>query len=177
MANLIECQGLFPKISQQVFLAPTATIIGDVEIGELSSVWFNVVLRGDVFPIRIGTETNIQDGTIVHGTYKKCGTTIGNRVSVGHGVILHGCTIGDEVLIGMGTIVMDQANIPSQSIVGAGSLVTENSNFEPGSLILGRPAKAVRKLTQDELSFLPRSANNYKLYQTWYNTKNWSSNG
>ena len=168
MASLIECQGFTPKIAKNVFLAPNATIIGDVEIGEHCSVWFNVVLRGDVFPIRIGRETNIQDGTVIHGTYKKCGTTIGNRVSVGHGVILHGCEIGDEILIGMGSIIMDKAKIPSHSIVGAGSLVTEESSFDSGWLILGRPAKAIRKLTPDELKFLPKSADNYKLYQTWY---------
>lgn len=173
MASLIQCQGFTPKIAQNVFLAPNATIVGDVEIGEQCSIWFNVVLRGDVFPIRIGSETNIQDGTIVHGTYKKCGTTIGRRVSVGHGVIMHGCDIGDEVLIGMGSIIMDKAKIPSHSIVGAGSLVTEESKFESGWLILGRPARAFRKLTDDELKFLPKSADNYKLYQTWYDQNSW----
>lgn len=146
-------------------------MIGDVEIGKKCSIWFNTVIRGDVMPIRIGDETNIQDGTIIHGTYKKCGTTIGKRVSVGHGVILHGCTIGDTSLIGMGTIIMDNAKIGSRCVVGAGSLVTEEKSFEDGWLILGRPAKAVRRLTEQELAFLGTSADNYLFYQTWYGEK------
>lgn len=175
MASLIECQGLTPKIAQGVFLAPSATVIGDVEIKEQCSIWFNVVLRGDVFPIKIGSATNIQDGTVIHGTYKKCGTTIGDRVTIGHGVILHGCTIGNEVLIGMGSIVMDHANIPDRCIVGAGSLISQGSSFEPGWLIVGRPAKAIRKLKDEELQFLGQSAENYKLYQTWYKNPEWRS--
>lgn len=146
-------------------------MIGDVEIGKKCSIWFNTVIRGDVMPIRIGEETNIQDGTVIHGTYKKCGTTIGKRVSVGHGVILHGCTIGDTSLIGMGTIIMDNAKIGSRCVVGAGSLVTEEKSFEDGWLILGRPAKAVRRLTEQELAFLDTSADNYLFYQTWYGEK------
>ncbi len=168
MALIVEVQGKTPQITEGVFLAPNCSIIGDVTLGKNCSVWFNAILRGDVFPIVIGDDTNIQDGTVIHGTYKKCGTTIGKRVSVGHNVILHGCTIGDEVLVGMGTIIMDKAEIPSRCIVGAGSLVTEESKFPEGSLILGRPAKVVRPLTSEELAFLPKSADNYKLYQTWY---------
>ncbi len=175
MHRLIECRGFSPKIAKNVFIAPNVNIIGDVEIAEQCSIWFNVTIRGDVFPIRIGRETNIQDGTVIHGTYQKCGTTIGQRVSVGHGVILHGCEIGDEVLIGMGSIIMDKSKIPSHSVVGAGSLVTEESTFESGWLILGRPAKAVRRLTDDELKFLGKSADNYKLYQTWYNPTSWET--
>lgn len=170
MAHIIRCRGFTPKIAPDVFLAPTAAIIGDVEIAEKSSIWFGAIIRGDVMPIRIGPETNIQDGTIIHGTYKKCGTTLGRRVSVGHGVILHGCTVGDRTLVGMGCTIMDEAVIKGRSIVGAGSLVTEGKVFEEGWLILGRPAKAVRLLTEAELSFLDRSAENYQLYQTWYET-------
>ena len=119
-------------------------------------------------PIHIGDETNIQDGSTVHGTFGKCAAVIGRRVTVGHNVVLHGCTIGDQCLIGMGSVVMDQAKIGARSIVGAGSLVVEGAEFGEGLLILGRPAKAVRPLRPEELAFLDQSANNYLLYKTWY---------
>lgn len=157
-----------PVIGPGVFVAPSAQIIGDVEVGENSSIWFQAVLRGDVMPIRIGKETNIQDSSVIHGTYKKCGATIGDQVSVGHQVILHGCQIDDRVLVGMGSVIMDQAHIPSDCIVGAGSLVTETSTFESGHLILGRPARAVRPLKEKELAFLKQSAKNYMEYMSWY---------
>lgn len=165
---LISCQGKTPKVGKDVFLADGSKVIGDVELGDKSSVWFNVVIRGDVAPIRIGAETNIQDNTVIHGTWNKASVTIGQGVTVGHSVVLHGCTIGDLCLIGMGSIIMDGAKIGSNSIVGAGSLVTEGSQFESGMLILGRPAKALRPLTQDELAFLPKSASNYITYKSWY---------
>lgn len=168
LPSISTLRGFTPKIGAGSFVAPNATIIGDVEIGNNCTIWYNAVIRGDVHSIRIGNETNIQDGSIIHATYKKCGTQIGSRVSVGHMVILHGCTVGDGTLIGMGTIVMDQANIPKNCLVGAGSLVTENSKFEEGWLILGRPAKAVRKLTIAELQALQQSADNYLFYKTWY---------
>ena len=122
-------------------------------------------------PIEIGDESNFQDNSVIHGTYKKCGTKIGKRVSVGHGVILHGCEIGDRVLVGMGTIIMDQAKIGSDSLIGAGSLVTQKSEFPPGVLIMGRPAKVVRELTAEEIANVNRSADNYLLYKTWYDSK------
>lgn len=161
-------QGKTPKIGEGSFVAPSADLIGDVKIGKKCSIWYNTTLRGDVMPIVIGDETNIQDNTVIHGTYKKCGAVIGNRVTIGHSVILHGCKIGDYVLIGMGTIIMDNAQIPNRSIVGAGSLVTEDAKFPEGHLILGRPAKAVRPLNEKELAFLPQSANNYIEYMSWY---------
>lgn len=164
-------RGITPKIGAGTFIAPNATIIGDVEIGSNCTVWYNAVIRGDVHSIRIGNETNIQDGCILHATYQKCGTTLGNRVSVGHAVILHGCVVDDGSLIGMGSIIMDQAYIPKHCLVGAGSLVTENSKFEEGWLILGRPARAVRKLTEAELKALEQSADNYLFYKTWYQEK------
>jgi carbonic anhydrase/acetyltransferase-like protein (isoleucine patch superfamily) len=139
-----------------------------VEMGENCSIWFNAVIRGDVMPIRIGKETNIQDGSVVHGTYKKCGTTIGERVTVGHGVILHGCDIGDRVLIGMGAIIMDKAKVSSDSIVAAGALITEDKVFPPGVLIVGRPAVVKRELTPEEKAFLNKSADNYLFYKKWY---------
>lgn len=161
--------GHTPKIGNGTFLADGARIIGDVTIGVDSSIWFNTVLRGDVGPIIIGAETNIQDGTVVHGTFKKAFATIGSRVTIGHSVILHGCRVDDLCLIGMGSVLMDNVHIAPRSIVGAGSLVTEGAKFlEEGWLILGRPAKAVRKLKAEELQFLDQSANNYLQYKSWY---------
>lgn len=160
-----------PEIGSGTFLAPTAVVIGQVTIGTNCSVWFNTTIRGDVMPIEIGDETNIQDNTVIHGTYKKCGARLGRRVSVGHGVILHGCDIGDRCLIGMGAIIMDRAKISQDSLVAAGSLVTEESEFPAGVLIMGRPAKVHRHLTQEEISFLNKSADNYLLYKTWYEPK------
>ena len=119
-------------------------------------------------PITIGENTNIQDGTIVHGTYQKCGTRLGDNVSVGHAVVLHGCEVADNCLIGMGSILMDQVKIRKNTIVGAGSLVTQNSEFPEGVLVMGRPAKLVRNLMPDEIAFLAQSAQNYLKYQTWY---------
>lgn len=160
-----------PKIGEGTYIAPNATLVGDVEIGKNCSVWFNAVIRGDVMPIKIGDETNIQDGSILHGTYKKCGTTIGKRVTVGHGVILHGCEIGDRVLIGMGAIIMDKAKISSDSIIAAGALVTEEKEFPQGVLIVGRPATVKRELTDEERAFLNKSADNYLFYKKWYEEK------
>lgn len=161
-------RGKSPQLGEGVFLAETAQLLGDVRVGDRSSIWYQTVLRGDVEPIIIGSDTNIQDGTVIHGTMGKCGAVVGNRVTIGHGVILHGCQVEDLCLIGMGSIIMDQAHIPPRCVVGAGSLVTEGASFEEGMLILGRPAKAVRLLKESELAFLDRSANNYLLYKTWY---------
>jgi carbonic anhydrase/acetyltransferase-like protein (isoleucine patch superfamily) len=165
---IIPLRGRSPQIGAGTFLAPSADIVGDVTMGENCSIWFNTSLRGDVMPIKIGSETNIQDNTVIHGTYKKCGAVIGSKVTVGHSVILHGCTIGDLVLVGMGTIIMDQAHVPSRCIVGAGSLVTEGTKFPEGYLVLGRPAKVLRPLNEQELAFLDQSAKNYMEYKSWY---------
>jgi carbonic anhydrase/acetyltransferase-like protein (isoleucine patch superfamily) len=160
--------GHTPHVADGVFIASSADLIGDVKIGRDSSVWYNVTLRADIGPIRIGDETNIQDNTVIHGTFNKAFAVIGNRVTIGHSVVLHGCSIGDLCLIGMGAIIMDSAVIPARTIVGAGSLVTEQSFFEEGWLIMGRPAKAVRRLKPEELAFLDKSADNYLLYKSWY---------
>lgn len=160
--------GKTPKIGEGSFVAPSASVIGDVQMGKNCSVWFNTTLRGDVMPIVIGDETNIQDNTVMHGTYKKCGAVIGKRVTVGHSVILHGCRVDDLCLIGMGSILMDEVHVAKRCIVGAGSLLTEGSKFEEGWLILGRPAKAVRPLKAEELAFLDKSADNYLEYMSWY---------
>lgn len=172
---ILPLLGKSPQIGEGTYLAQgpdgrlACTLIGDVTIGKNCSIWFNAVLRGDVGPITIGDETNIQDGTVIHGTYKKAFATIGNRVTVGHSVVLHGCRIDDLCLIGMGSIIMDNAHIGPRNIVGAGSLVTENAKFlEEGWLILGRPAKPVRPLKPEELAFLEKSANNYMEYKSWY---------
>ncbi len=169
MATIMTVRGFAPKIGENCFLAPNATVVGDVVLGSDVSIWFNAILRGDVHHIRIGDKTNIQDGTMIHGTFNKCGTTIGKGVTVGHNVILHGCEIGDRCLIGMGTTIMDKAKVAARCIVGAGSLITEEATFDQeGMLILGRPAKAVRPLKLDELAFLEKSEQNYILYKSWY---------
>ncbi|MBY0553405.1 gamma carbonic anhydrase family protein [bacterium] len=165
---LINARGHSPTIGKDVFLAEGAQVIGDVRIGDGSSVWFNTTLRGDVMPITIGTETNIQDGSVLHGTFGKYACEVGDRVTIGHTVILHGCKIGNRCLIGMGSIVMDGAEIGEFSVVGAGSLVTEGKKFPPKSLIVGRPAVVKRPLNEEELKFLEQSADNYLLYKTWY---------
>lgn len=169
--GIYNLNGTNPKIHESCWIAPSADIIGDVTIHSQSTVWFNVTIRGDVMPIKIGSQTNIQDGSTLHGTMGQCGVQIGDRVTVGHNVILHGCDIEDECLIGMGSVVMDKARIPKGSIVGAGSLVTEGSHFEEGMLILGSPAKAIRCLKPKEKEFLSVSANNYIEYSQWYQEK------
>lgn len=158
---IYEYKGIQPKFDPSVFIADSADVIGDVEVGAESSLWFQVVVRGDVNSIRIGSRTNIQDQSCLHVTRKIAPLVVGDNVTVGHSVILHGCTISDLVLIGMGSTVMDRAIIPPRSIVGARSLVTEGKTFPEGHLIMGSPAKAVRPLTEEELAFLPKSANNY----------------
>ncbi len=165
---IIEARGKTPIIGKNCYIAPTASIVGDVILGDNTSVWFNTVIRGDVMPVRIGNECNIQDGSILHGTYNKCGVELSDRVSVGHGVILHGCKVEKNVLIGMGSILMDNATVKEKCLVGAGSLLTENSKFASGSLILGRPAKISRNLKPEELEFLEKYADKYLLYKGWY---------
>ena len=166
--KFIKARGKIPQLDPSVFVADGARIIGDVTIGSGSSIWFNTTLRGDVMPITIGRDTNIQDGSVAHGTFGKHSCTIGDEVTIGHNVILHGCHVGDLTLIGMGSILMDGARVPDHCVVGAGSLVTEGKVFEPYSLIVGRPAVFKRKLNDDEIKFLKQSSENYKLYQTWY---------
>lgn len=163
-----KARGFEPKIGKNVFIAEGAQVIGNVHVADGVSIWFNTTVRGDVMPITIGKETNIQDGSVLHGTIDKHACIVGERVTIGHSVILHGCKIGNNCLIGMGSIVMDGAEIGEKSVVGAGSLVTEGKKFPPKSLIVGRPAVVKRPLNEDELSFLEQSADNYLQYKTWY---------
>lgn len=168
MPTIRQVRGMSPKFDHSCFIAENASLIGNVTLGTECTVWYNVTLRGDVMPISIGNQVNIQDGTVAHGTYGKFGVEIADRVTIGHQVMLHGCKIGRESLIGMGSTVMDGVEIPEQCLVGAGSLVTEGSKFPPRSLILGRPAKFKRELTAEEVASLSQSADNYLLYKTWY---------
>lgn len=157
-----------PKIDETCFIAKSADIIGEVRVGKNSSIWFGCVLRGDVMPIDIGDNTNVQDGTVIHGSINKAQTKLGNNITVGHKALLHGCTVEDNSLIGMGSIVMDNAIIPKNSMVAAGSLVTENSTFEEGMLIMGSPAKARRPLKEGELAWLKSNINHYVEYAKSY---------
>ncbi|MEW6058378.1 MAG: gamma carbonic anhydrase family protein [Bdellovibrionota bacterium] len=168
MRMLYSFRGKTPTLHPSVFKTPSSEIIGDVEIGADSSLWFNVVVRGDVHSIKIGQSTNIQDGSILHVTHKKAALTIGNNVTVGHSVTLHGCTIGDFVLVGMRAVVMDGVEVGEESIIGAGALVTQGMKIPPRSLVTGAPAKVTRPLKQEEIKFLHQSAENYKQYVKWY---------
>ena len=154
--------GNTPNIGPDVFVAPNATIIGDVEIGEGSSVWYQIVIRGDVFPIRIGKNTNIQDLSMIHVTTDLYATTIGDHVTVGHGAILHGCTLKDGAFVGMGAVIMDRAVLGEECIVGARSLVTAGTVIPPRTLALGSPAKVIRELTEQELAMVRASAPHYR---------------
>jgi carbonic anhydrase/acetyltransferase-like protein (isoleucine patch superfamily) len=163
---ILPHKGVNPVIPESCFIAPSADIIGDVEMGDHSSVWFQVVIRGDVNRIRIGSRTNIQDGAILHVTRDKAPMkgaplTIGDEVTIGHRVTLHGCTVGNRILIGMGAVVLDGAVIGDDSIVAAGALVTKDKVFPPKSLIQGSPAKVVRELSSEEVALLKASAENY----------------
>jgi carbonic anhydrase/acetyltransferase-like protein (isoleucine patch superfamily) len=154
-------KGIIPKVADTAFIADGAHIIGDVQIGEHSSVWFNCVLRGDVSPIRIGENSNIQDGTIIHVTSDQYPTLIGNRVTVGHGLILHGCQIKDGSLIGIGSIILDEAEIGEQCLIAAGSLVTPGTKIPPRSLVMGAPAKVRRELTAEEAARIQENWQHY----------------
>jgi len=162
-------KGKHPKISEDCYIAENATIVGEVSIGTQCSVWFNAVIRGDVHYIKIGNKVNIQDGAVIHATYKKSPTTIGNNVSIGHNAIVHGCTIHDNVLIGMGSIVMDDCVIESNSIIAAGAIVTKNTRVESGSIYAGVPAKKIKNISQEMISEeIDRIANSYVNYSSWF---------
>ncbi|MEI8026523.1 MAG: gamma carbonic anhydrase family protein [Pseudomonadota bacterium] len=160
--NLLPYKDSFPVVGDHTYISPGVYIIGDVVIGENCSIWFGAVIRGDVNYIRIGSRTNIQDNSVVHVTHNGNPTIIGDDVTIGHGVILHACTIGNRVLIGMGAIILDGVTIPDDSYVAAGSLVTPGKSFSSKKMIMGSPAKESRDLRPDELSWLKESAVHYQ---------------
>ena len=159
--NIRGFDGKRPVVHQTAFVADNATIIGDVEIGARSSIWFGAVVRGDVFHIRIGEDTSIQDNSVIHVTHGLHGTRVGNKVTVGHQVTLHGCTVGDLCIIGMGSTILDQAEVGDRCIIGAGALVTPGTKIPPGNLAVGSPARVKRALTDEELTWLEASAIHY----------------
>jgi len=169
MALIKSVRGFTPKIGENVYLAENATIIGDVEIGDNSSIWFNAVLRGDVNSISIGNNVNIQDGAVLHTLYEKSKIHIGDNVSVGHNVTIHGATIENDVLIGMGATVLDHAVVKSNTIVAANALVLDSQTLEPNSIYAGVPAKKVKDIEPNQSKeIIQKIANNYNFYASWY---------
>ena len=168
MPLILPVKEVYPKWGEHCFIAPNATIVGDVVVGNNCSIWFNAVIRGDVNAITIGNESNIQDGAVIHATYLKAPTHIGNRVSVGHNAIVHGCTVKDHVLIGMGAIVMDNAMIEEYCIIAAGSVVLENTICETGFLYAGTPAKKIKPITDQQRALLTKLPDNYMMYAGWF---------
>ena len=173
MAIILPVLDKHPVFGSNCFVAPNATIVGDVKMGDDCSIWFNAVVRGDVNYIHIGNKVNIQDGVVIHCTYQKNATIIGNNVSLGHNAIVHGCTIHDDVLIGMGAIVMDRCIINSNSIIAAGSVVLEGTVVEAGTIYAGVPAKKVKDISQEKIhGEINRIANNYLNYSSWFKESN-----
>ncbi|MBL7682412.1 MAG: gamma carbonic anhydrase family protein [Flavipsychrobacter sp.] len=169
MPVILPVKGVHPLIPDNCFVAPNATIVGDVQMGDDCSVWFNAVVRGDVNSIRMGNKVNIQDGACIHCTYEKTKTIIGNNVSIGHNAIVHGCTIEDNVLVGMGAIVMDRVKIGQNSIIAAGAVVLEDTEVPAGSIFAGVPAKKVKDISQELIKGeIERIANNYTMYSDWF---------
>jgi len=168
MALIKALKGITPRIAEDVFLAENATVIGDVEIGAGSSVWYQAVLRGDVHTIRIGARTNIQDLAMVHCTYEYSPTVIGDDVTVGHGAVVHGCEVKDRCLIGMNAVVLDKAVVGPDVVVAAGAVVLEGMVLEPGFLYGGIPAKKLKPLSPEQLAGLRKSADAYRMYAKWY---------
>jgi carbonic anhydrase/acetyltransferase-like protein (isoleucine patch superfamily) len=161
---LYEHQGRRPLLGKGVFIAPSATVIGDVVLGDDSSVWFGTVIRGDVFPIRFGARTNIQDGSVVHVTGERAATTVGDDVTVGHMALLHGCTVGNCVLVGMGSILLDGCVVGDESVIAAGSLVPPRARIPPRSFVMGRPGKVVRPVKEEDLVWVREAGRLYVEY-------------
>lgn len=169
MALIKPVNGIEPKFGNNCYLAENATVVGDVVMGDECSVWFNAVVRGDVNFIRMGNRVNVQDGAVIHCTYKKAATTIGNNVSIGHNALVHGCTVKDNVLIGMGAIVMDNVVVEENTIIAAGAVVLENTLVEGGSIYAGVPAKKVKTLNAEQTATLIEGiAKNYVMYSCWF---------
>lgn len=169
MALILPVNGIAPTFGNNNYIAENATVVGDVVTGADCSIWFQAVVRGDVHYIRMGNKVNVQDGAILHCTYQKAPLNIGNNVSIGHRAIVHGCTIHDNVLIGMGAIVMDHAVVGENSIIAAGAIVLENTVVEPGSIYAGIPAKKVKAVDKDNFKdLIERISNNYVMYSGWF---------
>ena len=169
MPIIFPVNGAHPAFGENCFIAPNATIVGDVIMGDQCSVWFNAVIRGDVNSITMGNKVNVQDGAVIHCTFEKTKTVIKNNVSIGHNAIIHGCTIEDNVLIGMGAILMDNVVVGSNSIIAAGAVVLENTIIESGSIYAGIPAKKIKDISQDLISGeINRIAENYIKYSSWF---------
>ncbi|HEY9049533.1 MAG TPA: gamma carbonic anhydrase family protein [Ohtaekwangia sp.] len=168
MALIKTVRGHEPKFGNNCFLADNATVVGEVVMGDNCTVWFNAVVRGDVHSITIGDNTNIQDGAVIHCTYQKARTVIGSNVSIAHNAIVHGCTVKDNVLIGMGAIVMDDAVIGENSVIAAGAVVLAGTIVEPGSIYAGTPAKRVKAIGEEMKEVIHRTARNYPMYATWF---------
>lgn len=169
MALIKQVRGHGPRFGEGCFLAENAVVVGDVVMGDRCSVWFHAVVRGDVNAIRIGHRVNVQDGAVLHCTYERAALTIGDDVSIGHRAIVHGCTVHDKVLIGMGAIVMDHAVIGSGSVIAAGAVVTQGTVVEPGSLMAGVPARRIGPVSPELSSGeIERIARNYQLYASWF---------
>jgi carbonic anhydrase/acetyltransferase-like protein (isoleucine patch superfamily) len=169
MALIKPVKGKAPQFGKNIYLAENCTVVGEVTMGDDCTVWFNAVVRGDVHYIRVGNKVNIQDGAVIHCTYQKHPTNIGNNVSIGHRAIVHGCTLEDNVLVGMGAIVMDNVYVEKNSIIAAGAVVLENTRIESGSIYAGVPAKKVKDLSPEHTKdLLDRIANNYVMYADWF---------
>jgi carbonic anhydrase/acetyltransferase-like protein (isoleucine patch superfamily) len=169
MALVKSVNGISPIFGENCYLAENSTVVGDVIIGDNCSIWFNAVVRGDVNSIRIGNKVNIQDGAVLHCTYQKTKLHLGNNVSIGHNAIVHGCTIHDNVLVGMGAIVMDNVEIGSNTIIAAGAVVLEGTKVEGGSVYAGVPAKKVKDINQELIhGEISRIAENYLMYSSWF---------
>ena len=169
MALIKSCRGIEPQFGEDIFLAENATVVGDVVMGDRCSVWFNAVIRGDVNSIRMGNQVNVQDGAVIHCTYEKTKVILGNNVSIGHNALVHGCTVEDNVLIGMGAIVMDNCYIESNCIIAAGAVLLENTRVESWSVYAGIPAKKVKTLSPELFEGeVQRIATNYVMYSGWF---------
>ena len=168
MALLLPVNGKSPKFGDNCFLAENATVVGDVVMGDNCSVWFNAVVRGDVHSIRIGNNTNIQDGAVIHCTYQKASVQIGNNVSIAHNAVVHGCTVEDDVLIGMGAIIMDHAVIKSGTVIAAGTVVLNDTVTEPGWIYAGVPAKKIKPVDEKMKEQFSKTSQNYLKYAKWY---------
>lgn len=168
MAIILPVKGIHPKWGSNCFIAPNATLVGTVQMGDNCSVWFNAVIRADVNSITIGNNTNIQDGAVIHATYLKAATSIGDRVSIGHNAIVHGCILKNNVLVGMGAIVMDNAIVEEYTIIAAGAVVLENTICESGYIYAGTPAKKIKPITEAQRALLNKLPDNYIMYADWF---------